>query len=300
MPQKKSTQIFKTDLVNVGIGQGQKEISPYLYSHTEYNSEGKVVMQSIYNPSGLIVEKNTTEYDDAGRMIRESYYAEEEEPSEIVTFEYDESGKVIGSKKLYGDGSEDITSYVYNDKNQLVEKITKTEEGELEMRETFSYSDGKPVQYEITDCEGERLLYEEFEYNDKGLTTLHIRDSDETGEYFKLQTEYNDAGQKVKEMIFDIDGNLVETTYFEIDEAGNTIHTIAQSGPYRKERKYNFDSRGNDLGYEEINAEGDSTIKVEHQYDTENNPVATTVFINGGGRSMSHHYALDYQYEWHE
>lgn len=300
MPQKKSTQIFKTDLVNVGIGQGQREIAPYLYSHTEYNPEGKVIMQSIFSPSGLVVEKNTTEYDHAGRPIRESYYAEDAEPSEIVTFEYDESGRVTNSKKLYGDGSEDITSYVYNNENQLIEKITETEEGEIEMRETFAYSNGKPVSYKVTDCDGEALLCETFEYNDKGLTILHIRDSDETGEYFKLQTEYNDAGQKVKEMIFDIDDNLVETIYFEMNEVGHIVHTVTQSGSYRKERINNFDSRGNDLGYEEINAQGDSAVKVEHQYDTENNPVATRVFINGGARSMSQHYELDYQYEWYD
>ena len=300
MPQKKSTQIFKTDLVSVGLGQGQKEISPYLYSHTEYDIEGKVVMQSTFHSSGLISEKNVTEYDNAGRVIREIYYAEEEEPSEIVTYEYNGSGKITGSKKIYGDGSEDTTSYVYDEDNLLIERITKDEEGDVETRETFTYSGAKPVTYEVTDDEGTRLLYEEFEYDEKGHTILHVRDSEETGEYFKLQTEYNDAGQKIKEMIFDIDGRLVESTFFEMDEAGHTVHLVVESGPHRRERKFNFDNRGNDLGYEEINAQGDNTTKVEHQYDMENNPVATTVFINSGRHSMSQHYALDYKYEWYK
>ena len=56
MPKKKKTCIYRTNLVTMGIGQGQIETLPYLFNETEYNSQGGIISQSSYTSDGLLVE----------------------------------------------------------------------------------------------------------------------------------------------------------------------------------------------------------------------------------------------------
>ena len=299
MQKKKYTLVYRTDLVNIGIGQGQRESVPYLSSHTEYDENGRVILQSSFSPDGLITEKVVLEYDDAGHVVHETYFVDEGEPSEEKSYEYDENGRVVKQLKHYIDGSTDTTSYLYNNDGLLTEKVTINDEDEVETRETFAYSGNKVIKHEMVDHEEDILLCEEFLYDAKGNIVEHIKDDEESGEYFKLVTKYNEDGRKLAEMLYNENDTLIETTWFEEDSHGRIVQTVEENSRSRKVKHFRFDDSGNNLGYEETNGNGDKMVVVEHLYDPENNTVSSMVFVNGGGRSMSQHYELKYEYEWY-
>lgn len=299
MANKKSTLVYRTDLVNVGIGQGQKQSVPYLSSTTEFDAEGRVVVHSSISPEGILLEKIETGYDPEGRIIRESYFVEEDAPTEVKSYEYDEEGKLERELKLYADGSSDITSYRYDSTGILLEKITVDDEKEVDAVEKFDYRESKLTRHEITDSDGNRLLLEEFDYDGKGNLISHIRDDEEAGEYYKMVFKYNEEGQKVAEMLHNDEDELVETTWFELDEKGRVVQTVEESSFSRKVKNFRFDDRGNALGYEETDGKGDTVVVIEHMYDPANNPVASMVFVNGSGRNAGQHYELKYEYEWY-
>lgn len=299
MQQKKSTLIYRTDLVNVGIGQGQRETVPYLASQTDFDENGRVLTQMNFAPSGILAEKVIFEYDHEGRVIRETTISEDGEFADDKTFEYDSAGRLVKQLKHYIDGSADITSFQYNSDGQVTEKITIDDEGETESIETFSYRDGRLVGHEIVDGEKNRLIYDEYVFDDAGKLIQHIRDNEADGEYFRLVFSYNSAGHKLSEALYDFEDNLIETTWFEEDEQGRVVQTVEETNRSRKVKHFRFDDRGNNLGYEEINANGDKMVVVEHQYDEQNNPQSSLVFVNGAGRTMSQHYELKYEYNWY-
>ncbi len=300
MPVKKSTLIYRTDLVNVGIGQGQKEIVPYLYSETNYDPEGRVLRQCTTNAAGLVTEKVEFEYDPLGRLVHETYYTDDVDPSEEKSFEYDQEGRIMKEKVHYLDGSFDTIEYHYNDEGLLTEKTTVNDEGESEGKEIYTYKKGKPETHEITDGENNLLLSETFGYDDQGNLILHIRNDEESGEYVKMKAYFGDQGNKVREELYDIEENLVEATAFETDGQGRVIRTVEESGRNRRIKHFSYDDKGNGLGYEETSGSGDKLVVVEHHFDQENNPLSSLVFINGSGRSMSQHYELKYEYQWFE
>lgn len=299
MQQKKSTLIYRTDLVNVGIGQGQRETVPYLASQTDFDENGRVLTQMNFAPSGILAEKVIFEYDHEGRVIRETTISEDGEFADDKTFEYDSAGRLVKQLKHYIDGSADITSFQYNSDGQVTEKITVDDEGETESIETFSYRDGRLVGHEIVDGEKNRLIYNEYVFDDAGKLIQHIRDNEADGEYFRLVFSYNSEGHKLSEALYDFEDNLIETTWFEEDEQGRVVQTVEETNRSRKVKHFRFDDRGNNLGYEEINANGDKMVVVEHQYDEQNNPQSSLVFVNGAGRTMSQHYELKYEYKWY-
>ncbi|HAX96340.1 MAG TPA: hypothetical protein DCY35_07455 [Prolixibacteraceae bacterium] len=300
MANRKSTLVYRTDLVNVGIGQGQMQSVSYLASQTDYDTESRVIMQCSYSASGGVVEKTVFEYDANGRLVHEFYYTGEPEPAEENSYEYDEKGKVCREFKHYIDGSKDTTDYAYDDSGKLIEKVTVDEEGETELREVFEYEGDLLVNHVISDGEDNTVVSEEFGYNEKGQVLMQIRDDNETGEFFKLVVEYNESGRKVSEKIYDEEDELVETTWFDEDENGRVIQTVEENSLRRHEKHFFYDDQGNGLGYEEINEDGDKVVVVEHQLGEHKHPVASMVFVHGAGRSPGQHYELKYEYVWHE
>lgn len=300
MANRKSTLVYRTDLVNVGIGQGQMQSVSYLASQTDYDTESRVIMQCSYSASGGVVEKTVFEYDANGRLVHEFYYTGEPEPAEENSYEYDEKGKVCREFKHYIDGSKDTTDYAYDDSGKLIEKVTVDEEGETELREVFGYEGDLLVNHVISDGEDNTVVSEEFGYNEKGQVLMQIRDDNETGEFFKLVVEYNESGRKVSEKIYDEEDELVETTWFDEDENGRVIQTVEENSLRRHEKHFFYDDQGNGLGYEEINEDGDKVVVVEHQLGEHKHPVASMVFVHGAGRSPGQHYELKYEYVWHE
>lgn len=300
MANRKSTRVYRTDLVNVGIGQGQLQSVPYLASQTDYDTDGRVVLQCSYSASGAEVEKTVYEYDQKGRLIHELYYTGEPDPAEENSYEYDDQGKICKEYKHYIDGSKDTTDYSYDANGKLIEKITVDDEGETELREIFQYEGDLLVNHVISDMEGNPLISEEFGYNEKGQIVMQVRDDNETGEYFKLLVEYNESGRKVSERIFDEEDELVETTWFEEDENGRVIQTVEENSLRRHEKHFFYDDHGNGIGYEEVNQNGDKVVVVEHQLGDHTHPVASMVFVHGAGRTPGQHYELKYEYIWHE
>lgn len=292
--------IYRTDLVNIGIGQGQKETVPYLASHTEFDEGGRVISQSSFSAGGLLAEKVVMAYDSDGRVVHETYYVDDEDPSEEKSYEYDAEGKIMKQLKHYLDGSADVTHYEYNESGLLIEKRTVDDEDMVDSRETFVWEEGRLVTHLLVDAEENQLLREDFKYDGKGNMVEHVKDDDAAGEFFRLVVEYNSDGRKIWEKLYDDQGKLFDTTWFEEDEQGRVVQTVEESSKSRKVKHFNFDDRGNNTGYEETNGNGDKMVVVEHHFDSANNPLSTLVFVNGQGQSASQHYELNYEHQWFE
>lgn len=298
MPNKKKTVVFRTNLVNVGIGQGQMVMPPYLYSTAEFDRQGRTVSQSNYSQDGVLQEKLIREYDQAGQVVKEFYFTEEGAPSEVITFNRDEQGRMLSEIKTYLDGSQDTTTYHYDQEGRVTEKVTVDDEGDTDQTEKFTWKEKLLIRHEVKDQEGQVTGLDEFSYNERGLVSEHRRVSEETSEHFKMVTRYDKEGRKSSEALYDEDGDLQTMTRFEYNEQGILISTSLESASKKNTTTYTYDERGNLLGQEEVNEEGHQVVWVEHSYDEGGNLTGTVVFINGRNISQSQHYELRYEYEW--
>jgi hypothetical protein len=298
MPLKKTTSIYRTNLVNVGIGQGQMEMLPYLFNQTEYNRKEEVIAQSSFTSDGLLAEKMAWEYDELGRIITQYYFSEPDEPSETISFERNEKGSVVKDQKKYIDGSVDTTTYLYDEKERLLEKITVDEDGISDQHEKFTWDDKFLVKHEVTDMEDNIISLDEYVYDSKGNIIEHRQVNEETGENHRIVSKFNDANQKIKDELFDDDDELLETSIYEIDQSGRLISSQFESPQKSSTTQYFYDGRGNPLGQEEIDEEENQILFVEHVYDDQNNRISSSIFSNGGTLSNNQHYELKYEYEW--
>lgn len=298
MPQKKRMFIYRTNLVTVGIGQGEIETLPYLFNETEYDPKGEILAQTNYSSDGLLVEKIAFTYDDQGRIVTQNYYTEPDEPSEVIHYERNEKGILVKDVKKYLDGSFDTTTYKYDDQGRLVEKITVDDEGVTDLLEQFSWKDKLPVKRQTVDSEGNITSFEEFVYDDHGNPVEHRQMNEETGENQKTISQFDESKRKINEEIYDDEGDIIEKTAYRFDEKGKLLSTEFESTVKISTTQYTYDDEGNLLGLGETDEDGNQLLLVEHTYDEQNNRLESMVFSNGGSFSTNQHYKLKYEYEW--
>jgi hypothetical protein len=298
MPIKKKTFIYRTNLVTVGIGQGQIETLPYLFNETEYNSKGAIISQSSYTSDGLLVEKMAFEYDEQGRIITQYYFTESDEPSEVVEYLRNDKGLLIKDVKKYLDGSFDTSTYLYDDQERLTEKITVDDDGMTDLHEKFLWKDKLLLKHEATDAEGNIISSEEFKYDDKGNVIEHTLMDEETGENQRTLSTFDEANHKTGDELYNDEGDLIEKVTYKSDESGKLISSEFDSSQKWSTTEYYYDDHGNNLGHLETDEEGNHLMLVEHTYDELNNRMESMVFSNGGTMATNQHYKLKYEYEW--
>jgi YD repeat-containing protein len=209
MPMKKKTSVYRTNLVTIGIGQGQIETLPYLFNETEYNTKGAIISQSSFTSDGLLVEKMAFEYNEQGRIITQYYFTEPDEPSEVVEYILNDKGLLIKDVKKYLDGSFDTTTYLYDDQERLTEKTTVDDEGVTDLREKFFWKNKSLVKHEAIDAEGNIVSTEEFTYDDKGNAIEHTQMDEESGENQRTVSTFDEANHKTGDELYDEEGDLM-------------------------------------------------------------------------------------------
>ncbi len=300
MPQKKSTSIYRTNLIEVGIGQGQMKTLPYLYSKTEFSRTGETLTQSTFTADGLPAEKLVWEYNQKGQVVKEEYYSEDEEPSEIVSYEFDAAGRILKSIRHYLDNSEDTTYYLYDASDHLTEKKTLDDEGETDLVETFQWDGNNLVRHEVADGEKNLLSLDEFRHDGKGNITGHNRTDSESGEEFSKVYHRDSQGRLLVEEWFTMEGDLVEKVTYETDPEGRTVNAVREGAGRNSITHYTYDEQGNNTVMEETSEEGDQLAWIEQSWDETGNLTGSVVFFSGRRIQIGQHYELSYEYEWYD
>jgi antitoxin component YwqK of YwqJK toxin-antitoxin module len=298
MPQKKKISIYRTNLVTVGLGQGEIETLPYLFSETEYDPKEEIIAQTNFSSEGLLVEKIAFDYDDQSRILTQYYYTEPDEPSEVIHYERNEKGVLVKDVKQYLDGTFDTTTYKYDEQERLVEKTTVDDEGVTDLLEQFSWKDKQLVKRQTLDPEGNIISLEEFAFDDHGNQVVHQQMNEETGENQKTVSQFDASGRKISDEISDDEGDLLEKTTYQYDETGKLLSAEYESPDKLSTTRYTYDERGNLLALGETDEDGNQLLLVEHSYDEQNNRLESMVFSGGGNYSTNQHYKLKYEYEW--
>lgn len=211
----KSININQYDYVVRNVNDEELDIEGHPHHYTEFDPEGRPLMEIKYNRLGTFEEKLEYEYDSQGNLIRESYYPEEDELAEEKTFQRNEAGQIVRALKHYQDGSIDTIDFHYDEANRLIKRTITTDEGEIEQVETFEWNDDTLVNHIVVDGEGNDIAEhdEPPAKSNPSRLTLNDREQviteeelDENGEvYMTINRTYNEDGQP-DEVHVSIDG----------------------------------------------------------------------------------------------
>ena len=221
----KEITITQNDYIIRNVTDDALDIQVHLNHFSEFDQAGNLSKEIKYNRHGEFEEMYEYAYNEKGQLISESFYPLENELAELNKFERNESGMIIRSFKHYQDSSIDTTTYLYDESNQLIQKTTTSDEGEVEQVESFEWDNGAMVRHEIVDGDGDPIdLPDEgpapahaaqITRNDKDQV-IHEEELDEHGEvYMTINRSYDDDGRPEEvEVFIDGRGRTISRHYF--------------------------------------------------------------------------------------
>jgi len=113
----------------------------FLESVIEMNAEGLVTSESKFDSGGQLEEKNSYRYESHGKLAEHVLLYAAEDMTEKRVMNRDDKGRLLEEIKYYGDDSGERVTYVYDEKDNLVERKYYDEEADLQSHETFVYDE---------------------------------------------------------------------------------------------------------------------------------------------------------------
>jgi len=121
-----------------------------------YDEKGRIVKENEFAEDGEIGEVIIRKYDEKGNIIELEHYFEGI-LSETTFYEYDEKGLVVTEKLKYADGGELISTFTYDELENVIEKRTVDNEGVLDSYETAKFDIKRPLEHLKYDSESKLI-----------------------------------------------------------------------------------------------------------------------------------------------
>ncbi len=297
MKQKKTVNIFRRNLGYPAFNKTADE-NTVLHSSSEYNQQGLLLEQKVFDADGNLFEYVLNAYNENGFLVSEKYIAGDVETTEEKSYQRNENGLILSEFKHYADGSIDTTKYEYDSQFRIISMHTFDEEGDLETKEVFEYQGEYLKKKEVYDNLDNLLLREEIKVDEQGNTREVIRWDDESDETTRAIFLYNNAGLKVEEQKFDEEGTLVDHIKFIEDESGRVMSIVEQGQTKETRTHFQYDEQGNQILQVVVNAENKEIVRVERKFNEDNEMIYSNVFVDGEGRSLNQHYEVVVEYTY--
>src|SRR5215467_7013565 len=105
-----------------------KSDDEFLDSEIHQDEKGNVIEEIKYADDGSVEERNTYKYDANGKLLEHILYYEVDDVTEKRMLKRDAKGNLLEEQKFYGDDSGEKTEYIYDGKENVIERKYYDEE----------------------------------------------------------------------------------------------------------------------------------------------------------------------------
>jgi hypothetical protein len=225
-----------------------------------------------------------TQYDYIIRNVNDEEVDIHGHPNHYSEFDPDERPLKEIKYNRFGEFEEMIT-YGYDDRGNLVRESYYPEENELAEEKTYIRNDAGVILRALKQYQDGSFDTITYEYNEAGELIKRITTTDE-GEVEQVETFDWENSELVDHQIFDEEGELISQSDDSIIKPGQSRVTHNEKGQLVTE--------------EELDENGEVYMTVNRTYDEDGLANEVEVFVDGQGRSISRHYILKYEYAFHE
>ncbi len=294
----KRLTIIKKDIVLPSVSSNELTEKEHIMSKTEYDKKGQVLSEISYTSEGKASHAYTYSYDDD--FLVEEKLVENDEIIERKTFEAGENKTIKKEYRHYIDNTYDTIEYIYNDTGNLIEKITRDYDGDIEQRERFDYKGEKLIKETVFDEDDTIISEKTVQYDeDERIAETESYDPLEETRFNKV-TKYDEKGNPKETLTYDKKDKLIERIQFEHDDQGRVTKVIEENQNKKNTIKMKYDDNGNLILQEEYDRNNKLINKVERTFDNDNRVLEARAFMEIAERNIIRNYMLKYDYEYFE
>lgn len=281
------------------FGESDDHEKEYLSLHTIYDEKGNVVEEKKMNEGGETEEINTFSYNEDGKLMEHVMHMLLDDVKEVLKNTRDEKGRLIKEQKFYGSEAGEATSYVYNDKDSIIEIHQTDEEGIPVSRELIEYNEKNDlVKRTKTDNSGNTLEKTEIIYDEKGNVAAKVDYSGSDNFLNKTDYTYNEKNNPVSAVQRNENGKLIESITYAYDESGNIIEKDIRDFHPRK-LIFKYDEKNHCIEEEIYDQHGQLSSKSIYEYDEYGNVISESNYnmdINRMNRDHNAGHRYEYEY----
>ncbi len=267
-PQLKSLTIYK---------QEATDAEKWIHLQRTFDEKGNLLEEISYALENEIGERKSFSYDAAGLLLVEKCEFIEEEVTEITRYVYDDKGRIEKTHKSYGEqGDEDTTFYSYNELGKLVEKRSESSEGEMEHKETWSYTGDNLMEHIITNYDGTVLESSKFKYSDMSVLEEEIRYSSETEKELKILYDFIIPKTTPDSTVYNWEGKIVQRSRHTFDDQQRLVKEVTEtvkSGVQKFTTEYEYDESANVKETRLVDKNENLISKTVYKHNTFNLPI---------------------------
>ncbi|MDR2979753.1 MAG: hypothetical protein LBV02_04870 [Bacteroidales bacterium] len=297
MKTPKLLKISCTQHERSGYGKDDITVRKYLETNVYYNEKGKAVKEEHFLPTGELETILVNEYDNKELLTTAKQFDEENILLHQVDFIYNDYQNIARQNHYFGNEStKHSIVFVY-------------ENGRL-MREDIYEGDtliSTEKEYHYDDCENliKSIEYDEDknkktvvinEYNEKNFVVKRVRDEvlekDKRIYYF----EYDDEGNKIKDLIYDYEDILISKTLYTYNEKKQLLEKEEEDLD-RYLKTVNTFIEDQIVKSEVLGKEGELVSWMELTYDDDNLVVSQRYFARDETDSNEFRIIVEYGYE---
>jgi len=297
----RTQKVYKIDFFGREEPDGiPEERDPWLHTAYAYDVRGNLLSEVSYTTYGLTEQTATYTYDAADRLTSEKFVQEGDDFSEWREYLRDEQGMITQEVHHFLDGTQDVVEYQYGDDGKLLRKAFVNDDGDLEKEEIMTYANGKLLEEKTLSYDGALLAKHLYEYHSNGEIQQHEQlIPDEKGE-LKHMSFYDESGNKIKVLVYNGLGQLVEITRMTYDENNVLIKTEEENQFKNGVIAYETDEENRVKRQIEKDPDGALISSVIRTYDADGRILESVVFVEGSVLQSTQDYKLQYEYEFYE
>ncbi len=260
------------DMVKRTIALGD---TPWAYE-VDYDKDGKEVGSRDYDQAGAVIEKTVLEYDKTGGLVSSRQY-------------HERGGQYLSERTWYFNKGKQTKTETYR-RDGSIKGWNNTSRDTFGNREEYIEDGsrwGRDARYEKT--------VTTFGHDGKVISTAVYRNKYDM-DVSKVMTSFDMYGNKLDELTYSADGDLVNKEIWKYDEHGNETESLVYSdGKLRVQSTtaYNYNSRAqliektrNTIYPPERGIVGETIRELYSEYDAKGNYRRNTTIIKRGNGDL--------------
>jgi hypothetical protein len=260
------------------------------------DDQGNLLLEEKYDLEGELEERNSYTYDTNGKLLEHILLYAVEDATEKRVMKRNGKGLLLEETKMYGDDTGERTTYGYNEKDLLIERINYDEEGIFSGKEQFSYDENDSLAEHLKfDISGK--LEEKFIFSQKEDKSLEQLQYDGTGKLIsKNILKFTEDGKELSSVQTTNDGKLISSVENVFDDKGNIIEKHFKDF-YSKSVRYAYDEKNRCIMQELFDGNGVLLRKNMYEFDDADNLLKENTYemdTTRGGRDK--HFETRYEY----
>jgi hypothetical protein len=164
--------------------------------HLLYDEDGNMIQADLIDENDELIDRNKQTIEE-GKVVQ-STYIKDDTVRYVMKIEFADDGNLIDFKayRMPEDTLVMTRDYIYNENGHLVERRNVNFANEVMGKYVFTVNDeGKRTGYQFFNKDGEKMIEQQFTYNDMGSMSEQVIILDEGDRYVsEYAYEYDDMG----------------------------------------------------------------------------------------------------------